>query len=78
MSKIDNWCEFSTEVANKYGIDLAILHGFFKKFQYLNSIHQDKSCSYPTLFECYTFLTFWDEEKIRSLIAELNLTELIN
>jgi len=73
----DYFCEFSCAIAKKYGVDLAIIHGFYKKVQYLSSLQGDKIGSYPTVEHCCSVLTFWSEDKIRELIGALYTNKLV-
>ena len=76
MSNNSYCCEFSISVAEKFGLDLAVLHGFFYCNAYLTEL-QDGTPSYPTVEQCVAVLKFWDEKKIRKLISELYLNKLI-
>jgi hypothetical protein len=71
----DYFCEFSRDVAREYGIELAIILGFFKKCYSL--VQGNESPSYPSVQQCLSVLDFWDENKIRELISELYLKKLI-
>lgn len=75
-SDLNTFCEFSVGIAKKYGIEIAILHGFFIKCHYLSSV-QDREPAYPTVAHCCSALSFWDEDKIRELISALYLNKLI-
>lgn len=77
ISGDNNFCEFSTEMACKYGIEIAIILGFFQKVRYLSSLQDEGIPAYPTVSECCNFFKFWDEEKIRHLISALYLNKLI-
>ncbi len=69
--------EFSSKIARDHGLELAIILAFFQNHYYLSSLHDDRIPSYPTVNFCVSFLSFWDEEKIRELIAQLYISKLI-
>ena len=71
----DNFVEFSTKIACLYGIEIAIMLGFFRKCYSLTQ--GDELAAYPSVSHCCSFFPFWDEDKIRGLISELYLKKLI-
>jgi hypothetical protein len=74
----DQICEFSSYLAKEHGIEIAIIHGFFMKYRYfLSQPKNDNEVNYPSITCCCSFLDFWDEEKIRHLVAQLYILKLI-
>ena len=73
---LDAYVEFSIELACRYGLEIAIIHGFFKHYQYLSSIQDKNIPEYPSVENCLARLKFWDEDKIRELISQLYLKKL--
>jgi hypothetical protein len=74
---LNKFSEFSIHIAKKHGVEIAIIHGFFKKHEYLSSMQDEDTAGYPSIPVCCAFLDFWDEEKIRELIAKLYTLKLI-
>ena len=70
-------CEFLGTIASEFGVEIAVMHGFFVKFRHMSSYMEEKVSSYPTVNDCLTFLNFWPEDKIRQLISDLYLNKLI-
>lgn len=70
-------CEFLVEIALEFGVEIAIIHGFFVKFYHMSYHMGDKHPSYPTIIDCINFIKFWPEDKIRQLVSELYLKKLI-
>jgi hypothetical protein len=77
LSGNNDFVEFSTEIATQFGIEIAIILGFFKHHFYMSSLHEDCIPSYPTISHCCSVLRFWNEDKIRQLIAQLYTLKLI-
>ena len=73
----DIFVEFSSTIACEYGLEIAVILGFFKKYHYLSGMMDEKVPSYPSVKLCCSHLTFWSEDKIRELIGKLYTLKLI-
>jgi hypothetical protein len=73
----DSTVMFSTQVAEEYGLEIAILYNFFQHHFWMTSNGEEKISAYPTIAVCCSFFPFWDEEKIRELTLKLYTYKLI-